>query len=291
MPKFSPPRGYSRFDYPLHHHFFYNHTYDITLETKNDTIMTLLHTTDIETKPSSIKVNPNHPSFDSVDTGANINQGSIVDKIKIRTIHTLTELAVETDKIGSLMLHRGFIGGCFADDWDPLDDRSSLEVEDIVRVTFDPTNRDVTPKFSAVDLVNGVQPISLVTETETFTTYNLGTDLKMEAVNFDPDVYFNSKRHFDNGGAVNKVMPRLNSVFLNDKRSTSRSFSQTKFVPERCRYGRRGLFFGILEHVPIFSNERQICDPFTAPTAGAHIVSTTIVDFMEWNQSFDQEDS
>ncbi len=290
MPKFKPPRGYSRFDYPLHHHFFYNHTYDITLETKNDTIMTLLHTSDAEIKPSSTKVNPNHATFDDVDLGANINQGSIVDKIKIHTIHTLTELATETDKIHSLMLHQAIVGGCFADDWDAIDDRSSLEVEDIVRLTFDTTNRDVTPKFSGTDLVNGVQPVSDTTMAETATTYNLTTDLKMEAVNFDPDVYFNSKRHFDNGGAVNKVMPRLRSIFLNDKRSTSISSSFTKFVPERCRYGRRGLFFGILEHVPIFSNERQICDPFTAPTAGAHIVSTTIIDFMEWNQQFDQED-
>ncbi len=291
MPKYTPPRGYSRFDFPLHHHFFHNHTYDITLETKNDTIMTLLRASDDEIKPSTTKVNPNHASFDAKETGCQINQASIVDKIKIHTIHTLTELATETDKIHSLMLHKGFIGGCFADDWDPLDDSSSLEVEDIVRVTFDLTNRDVTPKFSGTDLVNGVQPQNTVINAEVFGDMNLTTDTKMEAVNFDPDVYFDSKRHYDNGGAVNKVLPRLSSIYLNDKRSTSISSSFTKFVPERCRYGRRGLFFGILEHVPIFSNERQICDPFTAPTAGAHIVSTTIVDFMEWNHAFDQEES
>ncbi len=291
MPKFKTPRGYFKSDFGLHHHFFYNHNYDLTLETKNDTIMTIVRTSDDVDTPETTKVNPQNATFDAKDVGPLIHQGSIVDKVKIHTIHTLTELCTETDKIHSLMLHQGMIMGCFADDWDPLSDENSLEVEDIVRVTYDLTNRDVTPKFSGTDLVNGVQPVSNVTQAEVFGSYNLTTDLKEEAVNFDPDVYFDSKRHYSNGGAVNKVMPRLNSIYLNDKKSTSMSSSFTKFLPERCRYGRRGLFVGMLEHLPIYTNERQICDSWVAPTAGAHLNTKVIVDFIEWNQLFNQKQS
>ncbi len=288
MPKFRPPRGYVQSDFPLHHHIVYNTNYDLALETKNDTMFTILRCSDVEDTPSSTDVNPEANGFDPVEVGPTIHKGSIVDKIKIHTIHTLTELCTETDKIHSLMLHQGMIMGCFADDWDPLSDKNSLEVEDIVRVTYDLTNRDVTPKFSGIDLINGVHPLNTVVETEVFGTYNLTVDTKMEAVNFNPDIYFDSKRHYSNGGAVNKVMPRLNSLYLNDKRSTSMSSSFTKFVPERCRYGRTGLYMGILEHMPIYSDIRQICDSWVAPTAGAHVNTKMIIDFMEWNQGFDQ---
>ncbi len=287
MPKFKTPRGYQRFDYPFHHHFVYQHSYDITAETKNDTMLTLLRSSDVASKAKTVNVNPQNTSFVK-ETGPLICQGSIVDKMKIHQIHTLTELLTETDKIHTLMLHQAIIGGCFAEDWDPLDDASSLEVEDIVRLTYDTTNRDVTPKFSGTDLVAGIHPMVTELDAEVFGDLNLTTDTKMEAINFDPDVYFNSKRYGSTGSAVNKVMPSLRSLYLNDKKSASITSSFTKFVPERCRYGRRGLFFGMLEHVPIFSNSRQICDPYTSPTAGSHIISTTVVDFMEWNTQFEQ---
>ncbi len=285
--RIKPPRGYFQADYGLLHHFVYNTNYDLTLETKNDTMFTLLRCSDSEDKPETTRVNPEHSSFDK-EVGPTIHRNSIVDKIKIHTIHTLTELCTETDKIHSLMLHQGMIMGCFSDDWDPLDDPSSLEVEDIVRVTYATADRDVTPKFSGTDLINGVHPLGTVVETEVFGTHNLTVDTKMEAVNFNPDIYFDSKRHYSNGGAVNKVMPRLNSIYLNDKKSTSVSSSFTKFVPERCRYGRTGQFMGILEHLPIYTDKRQICDSWTAPTAGAHVNTKMIVDFIEWNQQFDQ---
>ncbi len=284
------PRGYFRADFGLRHHFVYNHTFDVVTETKNDTILTLVRTSDDVDNPSTTKVNPNANNYDEVDAGPLIHHNSIVDKLSIHTIYTLTELCTETDKIHALMIHEAMIMGCFSDDWDPLDDKTNLEVEDIVRVTFDTTNRDVTPKFSAVNLVNGVQPVSDVTQAEGFAAYNLSVDTLIEAVNFDPDVYFDSKRQYTNGGAVNKVMPRLNSVFLNSKQKSFQKTGGTKFLPERCRYGRRGLFVGMLQHLPIYSNERQVCDSFTAPTAGAHINAKTIVDYYEYNPLFDQQE-
>ncbi len=200
----------------------------------------------------------------------------------------MTEKLIETDKIKKVNLLTGMIKGCFAESWNPLDDASTLMVEDIARVTFDATEREVTPKHSGTDLLNGTHPFSNVTHNEVWGDLSLTTDANMESVAFDPDLYYTAIRTYDNGGALKKVMPSLQNNYLNAAKGASITFSETRFVPEFCRYGRPGNYMGEMVHMPLYTDKRQVADSFTAPSAGADVNVKYHIEFLEWNQYFDQ---
>ncbi len=290
MPE-KPPRGYRTNDRGLNHHFVYDFTLDITDETKNSTIATLLRTSDDTVDPSTIEVNDRNANF-AEDAGPLICADSIVQKMSCIKVMGLTELAYSTDRLYNVKLMQSQIAGCFPEDWNPLDDRTSLKVEDICEVTYDATKQDVTPKFSGIDLPegnSGAHPFSDVTDAEVFGDYNLTTSDNNESVAFDLDTYFSARKNYSNKGALKKVMPFIRSHRLNAAKEYGKSFSMTKFIPERCRYGREGLFLGDLIHLPIYTRPEQFTDSFTAPTAGAHVFVKYIVNFTEFNTEFNQK--
>lgn len=238
--------------------------------------------------PSTIEVNPRNATF-AVDTGALICEDSIVQKMQIVKHYFMTEGALITENYQAIKIFHTNIMGVFEDSWTPKDEKTSLEVEDVLEVTRDATNMDVTPKFNGTDLTSSSpQPMSTVTKTEVFGDINLGGNTNMEGVEFDLDTYFN-KRYYTNGGKISSASPRMDSTILKKSQGGYRGSSQTKFLPKHMRFGRRDLFFGELYHLPKYNLAEQILDPVQVPANVGHVGIKVIVTFNEWNTEFDQK--
>lgn len=248
-----------------------------------------MRTTNASNDPTTIEVNPKNSAF-AVDTGAVICEDSIVQKISLVKSAMLNETSRETEKILAIKYYHTNIMGVFEDSWTPKDEKTNLEVEDILEVTRIAAQMDVIPKFNATNLSGtSTQPFSTVTMTEVFGDYTLSGNADSEGVTFDLDTYFNSKKFFTNGGKVTAASPRMDSTIISQKNGGFITSSQTKFLPQRMRFGRRDLFFGELYHLPIFTEASQILDPDQVYANAAYVNFKVIVSFMEWNTEFNQK--
>ncbi len=286
-----PPFGYNKRDKPLPHLFAHIFGLNMLTDTVRSTVSTFLRTSKATNDPSTIEVNPRNAAF-AVDTGALICEDSIVQKMSIVKSYSLSEGARETENFLAVKLFHTNIMGVFEDSWTPKDEKTNLEVEDILELTRDATNMDVTPKFNSTSLtgaVVGAHPLSNVTKTEVFGDLNLSGDATMEGVEFDLDTYFDSKRFMTNGGKVNAASPRMGSTILNVANGGYSTSGGVKFLPKHMRFGRRDLFFGEIHHLPKQNNVAQIVDHLQVPANAMTVSVKIIVAFNEWNTEFDQK--
>ncbi len=286
-----PPFGYNKRDKPLPHKFGYKFTLNLLTDTVRSTVATYMRTSKATNDPSTIEVNPRNSAF-AVDTGALICEDSIVQKMSIVKNYFMTENARETENFTAIKFFNSMIMGVFEDSWTPKDEKTSLEVEDVLELTRDATNMDVTPKYNGTNLTGlastQLVPLSTVTKTEVFGDVNLTVDAMMEGVDFDLDTYFN-KRFFTNGGKISAASPRMNNTILRESNGGVFTSSETKFLPKRMRFGRRDLFMGELFHLPKHLDFAQVIDHSQVPANAGTVGFKIIVSFNEWNTEFDQK--
>ncbi len=281
-----PPAGYDRNDFPLPHYFTYN--FPLTAFTDFATQLIYMRTTKDSLQPETIEVNPRNTNY-VVDTGSVICEESIVQQITIKKVYIMTEGAIETDKLSAIKVSSLKIMGVFKEAWNPIDELTSKEVEDVVETTYENTKMDVTPKFTGTALSSTLlYPVSTITMAEGFADINLTTDLTYEKVNFSQDDYFNSKKYYTNGGAVNVVAPVMENQILNRNRRHYTSY-QNKFLPKKMRFGRRALFFGEIFQLLRYTDVNQVMETLAAPTNITHVEFKVIVSFNEWNREFNQK--
>ncbi len=283
-----PPPGYNTRDKPLPHLLKYNYTLNFFNDTNNSTILSYMRTSKATNDPSTIEVNPRNGAF-AVDTGALICEDSIVQKISISKSFTLNEFARVTENIVAAKINTLKIMGVFEDSWTPKDEKTGLKVEDILEVTQDATNMDVTPKFTGTNLqFQDSHPVSNVTKTEVFSDLNLSVDLQPESVAFDSDTYFNAIKFYTNGGKLKSIAPSMKTIMLTNNKTWYSTFER-KFLPKHMRFGRRDLFFGELIHAPVYTDPEQPIDAFTVLGNSSQVYGSAIISFNEWNTEFDQK--
>ncbi len=287
MARENPPRGYDSRDFPLPHRFIYDYMLELGVATKNSTMQTYMRTTKKSADPATIPVNPRNSAY-AIETGPTICFDSIVAKMTISKLFTLTELA-KTDNIGAVKFHTMKIMGAWEDDYTAIDEDTSETIQTILELTMDATNEDVTPKY-ATNLIGTTanHPVSnLVDADEAFGDWNLDTNLVMEGVAFNADTMFNALRFFTNGGKLKTLMGKYKTHILSQNRLFSNVF-ENKFVPKKVQFGVPAMYFGELVHIPLSTEPDQVVPTSQGLTGGGYLSCKTIVSFNEWNKEFDQ---
>ncbi len=286
-----PPKGYNMTEYPLPHNFDYLFSLQAEDETKNSTIVTLLRS--IGESPiaaDSIEVNPKHASFGE-ETGPSCQLDSIIPRMMVNFHIKLSKGAIETDKVKSLRVNWMPIYFAFADTFEAKDDKTDVEVEDILEMSHNTSLQFADPLYGGVDLDNtaatgdGSQPLSTKNYAETYGEYGLTTDAKLESVAFDEELFFDARQYYQNSGMLNKVCGRWHSVNLHtnwiyNHFSTNLTFPSVKRINPYT-------FCGILFHVP------QVGSPNQYPLAGdttaiPHVDIGMKIRYNEWNNHYDQ---
>jgi len=286
-----PPPGYNRRDKPLPHDFTYLFDLKIADDTKNKAMCTFLRTSKLSVDPKTIPVNTRHASY-AVDTGPLICFDSIVQMITITQDIQLTEESRKTDNIGAISIYDWNIHGAFEDSWTPADEKTTTTIAQLLHVISDTTNEDVVPEVAGnTDLPALDQPLSSVTGTEIFATYNMAVSAVQENTSADAgtiDELFDAKQYYTNGGKLNSLMGRMNKTILNQETKIHSSRFERKFTPRNVRFGNPHMFFARQFLLPKLLDSAQLTPFSQAVTATKHVGVRVNVRFNEWNPDFDQ---
>lgn len=294
MAKF-PPRGYTQMQYPLPHSFEYRFSLGLTSATKESTWCPILRTSETLVTPETIEVNPSNAAFAECN-GSLIHNGSIIPRISF----TLTAFIGEAGasdlviaKNGKLIFNWMPVYVSFLNSLEAEDVRSAVQVEDVLELAHDATNKDTFPLYSATDLVASsgwgsdypatTEPAGIVDEV--FGDVGLTVDLKMESVAFNKSLYFDSLKFGTQSSMLRKVAPRLNTGVVGVGQNFRYS-SNNKTYPSVKR-GNPFTFCGILVHLPQAGTTGQfILD--NEVTDIEHVHFGMRVSYDEWNPHFDQ---
>ncbi len=280
-----PPKGYRMTEYPLPHNFGFGCDLMGEDETKNTYILDLIRATEACTGAEAVEVNPRHPSF-AEDGGAACFMGSIVPRMSVNFTISLTKLAIETDKMQQIAVRWMPIYTSFLSSLEAEDDKTAVQIEDILELTHNTDNKDVHPTHSTVNIVGlGNHPMSTVGYAEAFSDIGLTGNATIESVAFDEGLFWDAKQYYTNSGMLNKVTGKMNTVVIT--RDRPYKFGSNNFTNPIVKRMNSYTFCGILFHIPQGDTPGQYFT-IAETTAIDHVHIRGFVRYDEWNPHFDQ---
>ncbi len=277
-------------EYPLPHRFAYDTGLSLEAVTQDSLYLSLIRATEAFVGAESIEVNPANANF-AEETGASIHMGSIVPKLKINLMMSIAKLGVETDKLQAVRIKWTPIYIAFLDSLEAEDSKTTTQVEDILELQHDITNKDTYPLHNnGTHLTGSSHPLNTIGGTEVFGDWGLTTNNVQEYVNFDEDLLKQALSYYSNGGMLRKVLGKTHYVTLT--RDRPYIFTSNNFTHPSVKRGNPYTYCGILVHLPSStSGASGSYDQWAMAdetTVIRHVNIRCIVSYDEWNPLFDQ---
>lgn len=247
---------------------------DDTLKaTKSTTIYPVIMQDEGLGDPNSKYTNPESASF-SESAEANCYPDSRVNYCRVNAEFGLTKDCYATDNIEVVKIMVVPIMMSFLENYTALNDVTSEEVEDLLEMQHETTDRQGYPlwtgtKLSGDKLSLGTNPPGLTTNTN------------IESVNFDINKLYDGLQFYKNGKKLKGSIGRVRWLNISKRRNLRVSFRMKSKSKAMNPY----TFFGILIHVPSAGDVNQM---FTATdtTAINHIRCKLLTRYNEWNENF-----
>ncbi len=274
-----PPKGYLGQERPYIHDCEARFSLSCQDATENSTIIPLCFMDPALVAPEAIMTNPEHGSF-AVDGGANCFKESKIPELQLRFDIGLSKVARETDLIRRLNVNWAFIHTSFLDELDRTNEVDDATVKSVIEMAY--TSTEVHPLYSGVDL-----PVHSNLDTDQL---GLTTDVSIESVAFDKELYFDWIAHGSKGAknTLRNIMPVLRTATL--KRDFGFHRSGNKQMNPKCKSMEDGSFCGILFHVEVAGQSGQIPNlADVSDSATGHVDVNMKWRFPEWNKLFGQD--
>ncbi len=280
-----PPKGYKGREYPLPHNFNEVFALNGENEAKNSTIVSLLRTSEVATGAEAIEVNPRNANF-AEDNGPLIHMNSIVPRINLTIKAYMTKNAEATDSMRRILFNWMPIYISFLDTLEAMDSKTGTQIEDILELQHETTNKDTYPLYSGTDLgVTDNVSLSSVGASEAFGDYGLTTDAKHESVAFSKEDFYDTLQYKTNGAMLRKVTGPMRTGYVT--RDRAYLHHSNNFTYPSVKRGNEYTFCGILIHLPQGSEADQVFLA-TDTTDIAHLNVSVSCRYDEWNADFDQ---
>ncbi len=266
-------------EYPRPHNMTGSWAHGIESAVVNDTTILPLITYDEGLGViNSYKSNPQNASFVEVNTD-HCYPTSTINKIFCEVQFQLSKEALETDKVhvasfATMMIHTSFMDGQLAED-----EVSGLDLNEILKLQNEATDRQTYPLFNNVGMKTFKSNATLDLPAE---TPGLTTDLEIEGVAFNNAIYYNALAYLTNGNKLKSISDGLRWHHLTkDRPSMTLRFhqnSQTKFMNPYT-------FLGLMISVPQNSSPHQWGKPGDTSDVN-HIEVSYRYRYNEWNHEF-----
>jgi hypothetical protein len=247
---------------------------------KNTTIIPQIMYDEGMTSPSSYKSNPVNPSFTETD-GPNVYPESYITDFRAGLQFALTKEFHQTDKIQNMVMYFMPIFTAFKEDLTPIDEVSTLDIEDILELQHEDTDRQTYPLWNGQTL------------STTFTnSSDCGADVPgltgeaLEAVTFDQEVFYDALRYYTNAGKLKTVQGGLHKVILTKDKPIKNYKIHLRSATKRAN---EYMFSGVLIHVPQAGSFYQPVQLGSVTADTDHVVVTHYQRYYEWNDSFNTE--
>ncbi len=227
--------------------------------------------------PSTYESHPSHPSF--VETAApNCFPESTISNLFVELTLFMTKIALETDKLHMVNMAFMPIYLAFKEDYEAIDELSSVEIQDVLMYEKETTDRQghplwsvdkMTARFSGSNLLDALVP-------------GLTTTQQIEAVDFIPENFYDALQFMTISKKLRNAVGGLKHVILTRQRPI-RKFR----IGLNSKVKRMNPFAScsILIGAPVIDTHEQI--PIGADTSAAQHVGAKIdVRYLEWNEHF-----
>ncbi len=278
------PKGYSQTEFPLPHNFKYQTEFSIDATGQEGTYLPIILNDEALVNADTVNVNPEHGSF-AESNNAYCHKNSIIPRININLRAKLTKLAIETDKVQTIMFNWMPVYTAFESRLNAADSKTAVDVESILELQHESVGKSVYPIWSGTDLVSGTVGIH---STPTTALMGLTTDTKLESVLFDKELFFDALQYYTNSAMLKKVIGKMHRVLLN--RTSVYKYSSNNFTMPMVKRVNEYTFCGILVWCPLITDFEQMGSAGNT-TAISHIFLSMQVRYDEWNSQFDQTPS
>ncbi len=141
--------------YPRPHQMTHSWEFDLETASKQDTIYPLVMYDEGLGDPKSYNANPHHASFAEA-AEPNCYPDSTIRNIFAEMTIGMTKGALETDKLHAINYSYMPMALAFKGDYTADDDSTSLEIQDILNLEFETTDRQGFPLWSATKLTERI---------------------------------------------------------------------------------------------------------------------------------------
>lgn len=228
--------------------------------------------------PSAYNSHPEHASF------VEANEPNVYPESRVDTIFGMTELemtkgALETDKIHGIKYATMDIYIAFKEDLTATADASTVEIQDILELDSESTDRQAYPLWNDVDMTVNKSSLELLPTK----VPSLDTTQAIEGVTFSSELYYDTLHYSNLSGKLKSVQTGLRWGMLTRQRPYAR-------IPMRIRSDVKKAnpytLCARMIHIPINSSAEQL-GVATDTTNIPHVRVTMTTRYDEWNENFD----
>ncbi len=205
---------------------------------------------------------------------------SRINKIFAKFTFSMSKGAIETDKIPIFRFFTSTIHTAFNEGKLAEDEISTLDLNEIMELQIETTDRQTFPLYNAIDCMDGKANAYLDLEVG---QEGLTTDLEIEGVAFDESKYYDCLHYFTNGNKLRTLMTPLK-----EHRLSARHPSVDVFVQQQSntKYMNPYAFLGLLVSLPGANNTQQFGKDADT-TAIMHMACEYRYRYNEHNHEFD----
>ncbi len=238
-------------EYPRPHHW--KSTFSIPIESAADTKATIFPLITYDEglgAMSAYESNPTNSSFVEANTD-HCFPTSRISRIFAELTVSMSKIMLETDKVPAVTFATATIHTAFNEGSQALDEVSTLDLNEILELQSEATDRQTYPLYNAIDLKDYKTNGKLDMPAETL---GLDTDLELEGVTFKQDDYYDALHYYTNGHKLRNICTGLQWHTLTRNRPIKKIYfnqqSNTKFMNPYA-------FLGALIHVPQMIDNEQ----------------------------------
>ncbi len=292
-----PPKNYRMAEYPLPHEFGGGFSLAAENVALDSTIITLARQkTDNANPTDTIEVNPQHGAF-AEETGSCCHTESIVPRMSFGFNARIPMLsrqnrwvgAAAADAISEIIFNWMPIYTAFVEPLEAVNVEDGLAVEAVLELNTVASGNKVSPLYTGTDLIaattGDIEP-GTVNDTEVFGDYGLSVDFKQEAVDFDPDIFFDAIKYGSTSSILKKITGHWNTVRL--QAGKTYHFQSDNYMFPAVKRMNHFTFCGVLFHCPQAGSRRQVIEPDEVTLTFPQVRIDWTCHYDEWNPNFDQ---
>lgn len=275
----NPPRGYFSQEWPRPHNIGGNFSLNLEDETKNSTIIPIFLGDQAYVDPQNVDTNPKNANF-GVGIQTNMYPDSIIPKINFSFSARMTKGAIETDALRSIVFHWMPIYTAFLDSLEAEDEVTTDQVEDIIEMNHETTDKQAYPLWSGIDLS---EASNLPSDVPALTTNQVH-----ESVAFSLENFYDAMHYYTNKNMLKKAVGQMHVQRV--YRDRPYSYHSNNFTNPRCKRINPYTFCGVLFHVQQASQVGQDCIA-SEVTNIPHLHIKYKLRWDQWNIGFNQNAS
>ncbi len=266
--------------WPQPHRLTAGVTFELDSATLDSTIIPIAFYDEGLGAPSLIETNPEHANFAIVGDQANCFVGSRVNTYYAEFRFSLTSKFFD-DNLSGIRFATMPIFMAFQNDYTAIDELSSLEVQDVLMMQTESTDRQGGPLYVAgTDLPEKVAAHGNLGANTPF----LDTDVGIESVAFNSVNYYNAIHFLTIANKIKSVQGGLKWHVIN----ANRPFMKINFhIRPKTKAMNPFTYAGVLVHVPVQGDADQIGVITRDITAATQYLDLDWdVRYNEWNPEF-----